>query len=124
MEASEIRWEKVTRGAPPANVVKSIYRPPVDTIEGWRSEIADYYGTMKDFIYSDSITIFQNLSQFSARASEMRSRISSTAGREETNFRTRVIDPFIEECDRQFKLFSRIQAIQEMEARMAGGVRA
>lgn len=93
----------------------------VDTIEAWKKEIAGYYSTMYDFIDTDAIKVFQDLSQFSARASEMRSRIGATASKDWQNFRIRVIDPFIEECDRQFKLHSRITAIQEMDARLAGG---
>lgn len=91
------------------------------SIIGWKKEIAGYYERMVLFIDTDALTVFQSLSQFSARASEIRSRISSNANREETTFRTRVLDPFLEECDRQFKLHSRIQAINELDARLAGG---
>ncbi len=93
----------------------------VDTIQGWKTEIAESYVTMQEFNTMDPVSVFQNLSQFSARASEMRSRIGTTASKDWQNFRIRIIDPFIEECDRQFKLHSRITAIQEMDARLAGG---
>lgn len=112
---SDIQWP--SDGPEP----KRVFKAPVNTLAGWRQEIAEYYVTMKDFTDTDPVSVFQNLSQFSARASEMRSYITAKDGREEANFRTRVIDPFIEECDRQFKLHSRIQAINEMDARLAGG---
>ncbi len=119
---SEITWETERRVAPlPPSPT---YQRPDDTLAGWKKEIAGYYETMYEFVNMDSLTVFQNLSQFSARASEMRSRIPANAARDVNNFRIKIIDPFIEECDRQFKLHSRIQAIMEMEARMSGGVRA
>ena len=111
----DIDWKTEDKPTP----VRSV-RPP-NSISGWKTEIAGYYETMQEFIYTDAITVFQNLSQFSARASEMRSLISFSPGREETSFRTKIIDPFIEECDRQFKIHSRIQAINEMDAKLAGG---
>jgi hypothetical protein len=119
---SEIRWQEEPRVAPLPKT--PAFRKPDDTLQGWKKEIAGYYQTMFNFIDMDSIEVFQNLSQFSARASEMRSRIPANAARDENNFRIKIIDPFIEECDRQFKLHSRICAILEMEARMSGGVRA
>lgn len=98
-----------------------VYQVKPDSIAAWKKEIAGYYETMGRFIELDALVVFQSLSQFSARASEIRSRISSNAGREETTFRTRVLDPFLEECDRQFKIHSRITAINELDARLAGG---
>lgn len=119
---SEITWETERRVAPlPPSPT---YQRPDDTLAGWKKEIAGYYEIMYEFINTDSLTVFQNLSQFSARASEMRSRIGTTASKDWQNLRIRVIDPFIEECDRQFKYHSRIQAINELDARLAGGVRA
>lgn len=119
---SEMRWQDGPRDKTLAS--PSTYTRPNDTLQGWKKEIAAYYQTMFNFINMDSIEVFQQLSQFSARASEMRSRIPANAARDENNFRIKIIDPFIEECDRQFKLHSRIQAIMEMEARMSGGPRA
>lgn len=91
-------------------------------LESWRKEISGYYQIMKDMIDMDPTSVFQQLSQFSARASEMRSLIPALReSREQSSFRIRIIDPFIEECDRQFKIHSRLQAIREMDARLAGG---
>lgn len=104
--------------------VSSPAPPPArygSSLEGWKKEIGTYYTVMKMMIDMDPTEVFQTLSQFSARASEMRSQISRQETREQSNFRLRVLDPFIEECDRQFKIHSRIQAIREMDARLAGG---
>lgn len=90
-------------------------------IDLWRTEIAQCYVIMREFNTMDSTDVFMSLSQFSGRASEIRSHLSEHEGRREANFRIKVIDPFIEECDRQFKIHSRLQAIREMDARLAGG---
>lgn len=90
-------------------------------LDSWKDEIAGYFGVMQKLIDMDAIAAFQHLSQFSARASEIRSQLGTQESRREAAFRIRIIDPFIEECDRQFKIHSRIQAIREMDARLAGG---
>lgn len=90
-------------------------------LDGWKQEITEYYGQMKRMVDMDPTAVFQHLSQFSARASEIRSQIGPQEGKREAAFRIRIVDPFIEECDRQFKIHSRIQAIREMDARLAGG---
>lgn len=95
--------------------------PPTDRIEGWKEEIADAYRIMLRLVDMDPTEVFRHLSQFSARASEIRSQIGPMEGKREAQFRIRIIDPFIEECDRQFKIHSRLIAIQEMDARLAGG---
>lgn len=94
---------------------------PGNRLLHWRAEISECFSKMKDFGNADVTDIFLQLSQFSARASEMRSQIGQPESKSEQSFRTRIIDPFIEECDRQFKIHSRIQAIHEMDAKLSGG---
>lgn len=90
-------------------------------LDAWREEISDCYQILKVLVDMDPSDAFRHLSQFSARASEMRSLISVREGREQANFRIKVIDPFLDECDRQFRINSRIQAVKEMDAKLAGG---
>ena len=102
------------------------YRPDgsetqVNRLDYWKEEIAESYKIMKEMTDMEATAVFRLLSQFSARASEIRSQIGPQEGKREAAFRIRIIDPFIEECDRQFKIHSRIQAINEMDARLAGG---
>lgn len=92
-----------------------------DGISGFREELDSYYQAMLLFNKMDPVEVFQTLSQFSARASEIRMGLMRVDNRKNTSFRTHEIDPFISECDRQFKLHSRIQAIKEMDARLSGG---
>lgn len=94
---------------------------PDNTIAAWRQEISDCYQVLKVLVDMDVNDAFRTLSQFSARASEMRSLIVLREGREQAAFRIKVLDPFLEECDRQFRVNSRIQAVKEMDAKLSGG---
>lgn len=90
-------------------------------VQVWREEIFGYYEVMKTFNDMDPSDVFRSLSAYSARASEIRAHIGEKESRTEAAFRIRVIDPFLEECDRQFKIHSRTLATDEMMARLAGG---
>ena len=92
-----------------------------ETLTRWRTEIFGYYVAMKEFNNMDPSDLFRNLSQFTARASEMRARIALHENKVQSSFRIKIIDPFIEECERQFKIHSRILSNEEMIARLAGG---
>lgn len=87
----------------------------------WREELHDYFARMRQFNVMDPVDVFEHLSAFSARASEIRNLCMEHDSRRNNNFRIREIDPFIEECDRQFKIHSRILSVKEVEARLAGG---
>lgn len=91
-------------------------------LDAWRKEISKCYQLMKVLVDMDPSDAFRHLSQFSARASEMKSLIPAMReSREQASFRIRILDPFLEECDRQFRINSRIQAVKEMDAKLAGG---
>lgn len=97
---------------------------PKTGIAAWRSELDNYYETMRKFEGMEITDVFMSLAAFSARASEIRSLLVRDQGRSANGFRTQEIDPFLTEVDRQFKLWSRIQAVTEMELRLAGGSHA
>jgi hypothetical protein len=74
-----------------------------------RGELDVYYAIMKDFQTGDPRENLMHLSSFTARMSEARGQIiRNTGGKVEDNFRTKELDPFISECDRQFKIWSRL----------------
>lgn len=85
------------------------------------SELDTYYRRMKEFNDLDPIEVLQSLSSFSARASEVRSVLQRVDSKRSFALRTKHIDPFIEECDRQFKVHSRIQTIRETDYKLARG---
>jgi CRISPR/Cas system-associated endonuclease Cas3-HD len=86
-----------------------------DDVSGWRKELDSNYLRMADFGSLDSREIFVMLAAFTSRASYLRSRIYRTENRVLNAFRTRELDPFIEECDRQFKIWSRVVSVDQSE---------
>lgn len=86
-----------------------------------QAEVDSWYVAMRGFGEHDPSDIFMTLAAFSARASELRTQVQRSDNRRLTAFRTRELDPFLEEVDRQFRMFSRVQAVRDMEFRLSGG---
>lgn len=95
--------------------------PTKDWITGFQNELDAYYEVMQLLNKMDPSEVMQKLSSFSARASEMRSQLVRVDSRRSNAFRTREVDPFLLECDRQFKVHSRLQSFREFDWKMAGG---
>lgn len=95
--------------------------PEKGRVENMYGEILSYLTIFQEFDKMDMVDVFQTLSQASARASEIRQMMLKVGSQRANSFRTKHIDPFIEECDRQFKTQSRIVAIQEIDAKLSGG---
>ncbi len=85
-------------------------------IRGFQDELDSYYASMRAFSDRDVVDIFQAVAAFSARACEIRSGLVRHESRRAAAFRTRELEPFLEACDFQFRVFSRIQAVRTMEA--------
>jgi hypothetical protein len=86
----------------------------------WRKEIKEYLEEMVDFPKEDLREVLVKLGGYSARAAFMRFQIGYMDDDRLTSFRTRQLDPFIAECDRQFKVWSRIQSLDAQEYQMMG----
>lgn len=97
------------------------FSSPTPSVEGWKVEIGEYYSAMQDFKQMDPTEVFLCLSAFSARACEIRFLAMQSESRRGQVFRSQIVDPFIDACDFQFRLFSRIQAVRDMEFKMSGG---
>lgn len=89
-------------------------RPSGDTLNQWREELDHFYDIMNDF-GGDEEDIFRNLSAMSARASQIRSLVVRQENRVLQTFRTQEIDPFLKECERQFKIWSRVFSVSQFE---------
>lgn len=89
-------------------------------IRALQGELDAYYVQMRGFSAADVTDIFMCLAAFSARASEVRGYLSRQVSKRIDSFRTKELDPFIEECDRQFRIWSRMQSVRQMEADMSG----
>lgn len=70
---------------------------------------------MREFARSDLAEILMQLAAFTAYGSELRGQIQRADTRRLQAFRTKELDPFIDECDRQFKVWSRVQSVRQME---------
>ena len=95
--------------------------PKNDWIENYQGELDAYYAAMQQLNQMLPSLVMQKLSSWSARASEIRSQLVRVDSRRSTAFRTREVDPFLTECDRQFKIHSRIESIRDLDWKMAGG---
>lgn len=89
-----------------------------DNLTSWRDEILAYLKNMSELSEHDEEQIFVNLAGWSARASYIRSYLILDSSRSYQAFRTGIVDPFIQECDRQFKVWSRYASIKQMQWEM------
>lgn len=92
-----------------------------EIVKNWLLEIDEYYLDMAQFGNEQPDDIFLKLSAWTARASHIRSQINRSESKVLQNFRIKQIDPFLEECDRQFKLWSRIAAVQSLDWNLQRG---
>ena len=92
-----------------------------------RSEMDGYFEMMQDFQMSDPRENLSRLSAFTARMSYVRTRIirgeADGGSKEAANFRTKELDPFISECDRQFKIWSRLVTVAQLDYELSRGGR-
>jgi hypothetical protein len=81
-----------------------------------RGEIDDYMVLVRKLRSLPPDEVFLELSGITARLTELRLMCVRSESRRLAALRTREIDPLIEECERQFRFHSRIQACRTMEA--------
>lgn len=116
-----IKFELTDGEGPNVQEYKVRHDPQKSWVENLSAELSEYYQDLKTLTQKDAVTVFQTLSALSARVSEMRSQCARQDGIRTNAFRTKQIEPFLEECDRQFRTHSRIQAIREMEFKLSKG---
>lgn len=87
-----------------------------DFLKGARKELDGYYKEMQTFDPMSPDKIFKRLANMSCRASYIRGLLMrKNYGDAANNFRTREIDPFLAECDRQYKVWSRYISVLGLE---------
>jgi len=91
-----------------------------EKIEEWRTEIIELLVEMAKWSSSadDPLYIMKRLSACTARASWMRNKLVRSGARNAKAFLSGEIDPFITECDRQFRTWSRVGALLRDEFEM------
>lgn len=90
-------------------------------LDALRAELDQYYAEVRDLGEMESSEIFMRLAGITGRVSEMRKDVYRSSSRSHSAFRTQEIDPLLDECDRQFKFFSRAFAALELDAKLSGG---
>lgn len=90
-------------------------------LKSFRSEMNECYKVMKSFNMMEPGDIFKTLAGFTARFSEVRSWTVRSDSKTWRSFRTQEIDPFIQECERQFKYWSRFLSDRTLDWDMAKG---
>lgn len=85
-----------------------------EDLEAWRGELDEFFEIMNDFGNNED-SIFHDLSAMSARASQIRTLVVRAENKALQVFRTQEIDPFLKECDRQFKFWSRVLTVSQHE---------
>lgn len=91
-----------------------------DPIAGWRHEMDMYLADIRALSPHSPEEIYPTLLAISGRLTEIRILIMRNDNRQATAFRTRELDPFMGEIERQFKMWSRHQSVMETEYKLAG----
>lgn len=112
------------RRVPARTAVRPAVRPDVvdgDPYASARAELAQYRAEMCELGSMEPRDVFMHLSSWHARAAVIRASTYESESRRASAFRSHEVDPFLDACDFQFRLWSRIQATTETEVRLTRG---
>lgn len=88
----------------------------MEDIDAWRREIATNMEEMKGFEHRDDVeNILRKLSAWSARSAEWHQITVRSSHKQVMDFRTKEVDYFHDEVDRQYKMWSRIHSVVSAE---------
>ena len=87
-------------------------------IESWRADLDKYYDEIKTFNQIPIKIVFQKLAGYSAYASHVRLKLMRVNTSAAKSFRLSEIDPFIETLEFQFKVWSRLASVLQVEWEM------
>lgn len=88
----------------------------LDTISTWRDEINSYWVEMVSFEKNEDIEwILRRLSSYAARVGFMHSATVRSQNKTVMDFRTKEIDKFLAAVELQFKIWSRVAAVNQSE---------
>ena len=103
-------------------MLESAPKEEVNSLEAWQRELDAALKVMQKFKSMNHADIFIQLAGYTARASSMRSMVvRMPENRRLVAFRTKELDPFIEECERQFKYWSRAFSVQALDWEISKG---
>lgn len=92
-------------------------------LSDFEAELDGYFEVMQTFKTMSTSEVLETLSAFTARAGQIRQHLIRQDNRQFQAFRTKQLDPFIEECRQQFKIWSRHFSVKEFEWETSRGQR-
>jgi hypothetical protein len=90
-------------------------------LAGFERELDEAMAELKKFSGMDPGEVLLSLSSWHARAFEMRTRIQRSSSRRADAFRTRQLDPFMDACEFQFKIHSRLHSVRQFDWDLSKG---
>jgi hypothetical protein len=102
----------------PSDDTKTVAQRMGETkLDEFRNELDEYYAIMQTFGQMSPTDILMSLSSFTARMAHVRMHLvrPGRANTTTNNFRTKELDPFLDQCGDQFKIWSRLIAVQGQE---------
>lgn len=90
-----------------------------DQIDKFRNELADYLKEIAG--WSASADVLQQIASMHARAAQIRHWLHGQNSPRATNFRKNEVYDFIQTCDFQFRVYSRLEAVRQSEMSMTRG---
>lgn len=91
-------------------------------IDDIREELAGYYEDMEQFSEMEPKEILMKISAWSARVNHIRMHLIKKEDRPLAILRTKTIDPFLSECQFQFKVWSRLLSASQLEWEQSRGI--
>ena len=92
-----------------------------NVLAGFQAELDGYFVELNHLGELDPADVLLKLSSMSARAGEIRSRLIRSENQRANAFRTREIDPFMEQLKFQFTVHSRLIAVRQQELDLLRG---
>lgn len=92
-----------------------------DRVDECRDELAGYLKSMKDWDADNGDFILQEIASMHARAASIRHWLHNQKSQKATKFRQNELKDFIDTCDFQFRVYSRIQSVRQSEMNLSRG---
>lgn len=113
--APRLPTPSVTSGSVPVNGDERA------ALQALRDELDGYYKAVKTFSEQEPDVVLQQIAGYSARLCELRALLQRNGSIKANQFRTREVDPLMEQLDFQFKIASRLLSAREFDFRLSGG---
>lgn len=95
--------------------------PSRSNVDAWRDELDGFLSMMQQWSQIDPGTVMMQISSIAARLIEIRSNVVRSENRTLQAFRTKELDPLLDQVEFQFKIHSRRVSSMSLEWDMAKG---